>query len=301
MKTLKHYKIPFIVASSCLILSLQVSAANGATVSASGQIDWTTLSKSGSANLSAINSLDWRSPYGLSRAGTTQTYETVGSLIYDPTDQTPPEYDYKYDTHYSFIHTSASSSTMGGMGQASATGETDNNPAATISAAGFVSAGPQEAFSAEGKGQRGQAYRVDQQGYVAFTIEYELSGIMVDAMENYYQEMGGDELGWGYVRAWSRLRKLDWNAGAWMPLSPEVIDIEDQYSQDIYNSSYIFGPETGQLSFSYFAREGDYLLFEAGVDVQVAAQNNAVPLPPAVWLFGAGIIGLASARRKMQQ
>lgn len=299
MKTMKSYKKSILVASSCLLFSLHATAAYCASVSASAQMDWNTLTAAGTAHFSLINDLGWRSPYGLSNAGTIDEYMDIGSPIYLNNNS----YDYKYNASYTSIYTSAKSS-IGPAGGESAvgSGQTNNNSALTIKTTGSVEAGNGEAFSAEGKAQRGQAFLVTDTGSITFSINYSLNPMLIDATGNWaYNESWVSEDAWAYVRAWNQLRKLVQVNGVWQwQKSPEIIDIEYQHSDVITDGMYSYSGRTGLLSITYFANAGDYILYEAGLDTQVAARNNAVPIPGAVWLLGSGIIGLVAARKKTQ-
>ena len=73
----------------------------------------------------------------------------------------------------------------------------------------------------------------------------------------------------------------------------------DEAMDSVYNLSFTFAHSTENLALNFSATGLQGILDESwGLD-NVQVQVSAVPVPPAVWLFGSGLLGLVGiARRK---
>ncbi len=235
----------------------------------SAQIDWGSLSISG-GSLSTYGSY-----YSWSRSYATDAWwlpPTMTSYVSD------------YQAATAVTNASSTSGTPASFNYALSSGAT-MSLTITASAEAEVSVAG-DAFSAEGLAQRGQTYLVGTGGTINFSIDYSFLSQALEATEGY---------AYGYVRAWAQLRLYNWDTGTYDLIGPPVIEVS-QYNITADDFT-LAAPFNDDLSLSYDAKAGDYLLFETGVDARSAVQKAVVPIPGAVWLLGSGLLGLVGIRR----
>ena len=108
-----------------------------------------------------------------------------------------------------------------------------------------------------------------------------------------------DGYGWSDILAFTNLTRYNTSTGKWDNISAGFVTKEN-VSGLIGFDDYIFGPQSGTITFTYTATKDEYLHFGAGVKTKASA-TSAVPLPGAVWLLGSGLLGMIAIRRKSAQ
>lgn len=122
-------------------------------------------------------------------------------------------------------------------------------------------------------------------GYNVNTSTGEMASMFYDTLGNlaYYDTAGSPQLGWGLT-----------NTGPFSNLYSEFYWSSTEYATDA-SKAWEFGMGFGSQYRDVKTDADDYAWAVHDGDVGVAV----VPIPPAVWLFGSGLLGLVGiARRK---
>jgi len=256
----------FLLSASLLAFSLSESLASMASesesegfiqASAYADLDWANLVVTG--NVTPYSNYY----YSLSQAGTGEFWYT-GSLPAEDTWVT----DYKNPGH----DTTALSPIVTSNGYAQSEAETDATFMYSSSGAWLFDDESVGANSAWARAAKAQAYSVNADGNVSFTIPYE---VILDVQGG----ESSDEYAAAWAWSWLRL----WNGSDW-----GVID-------GTYVDATING--AGNLIVNYTATAGSYIMFEAGADT-IASIANPVPVPPSVLMLLTGCTSLFFMKRR---
>ena len=272
MKNEKWEKTYSMALVGFLFVGITEGTAYAASVTSAAQMQWASLTISGTGSASIYNPTStWSSSW--SRSGTFDDW-TIPANIYDTED-----------FRSGIVNTNA---------------ETDMSPSAYALAKTDTVSGQQniiaqaslfatnyESYSAVATAQRDQHYQVTGTGNLIFSINYQLDGITIDATNGF---------GWADTFAFTTLTRYNPTTQQWDNI-PAGFVIADLASPLVEYADSLFAPNSGKLSFSYAATIGEYLHFGAGVKVRASAMS-AVPLPGAVWLLGSGVMGMVALRRR---
>jgi len=202
--------------------------------------------------------------YSLSQAGTGEFWYT-GSLPLEDTWVT----DYKNPGHV----TTAVSSLVTSNGFAQSEAETDATWMYSSSGASLFDGGSVGANSAWARAAKAQAYSVNADGDVSFTIPYEV-----------LLNVQGGEISDEYAAAWAWSWLRLWNGSDWAVIDGTYVDATTDGKADLI------------VNYKN-ATAGSYIMFEAGSDT-IASIVNPVPVPPSVLMLLTGCTSLFFMRRR---
>lgn len=201
--------------------------------------------------------------YSLSQAGTGEFWYT-GSLPAEDTWVT----DWENPGH----DTVAVSPIVTSNGYAQSEAETDATWMYSSSLALLFDDESVGANSAWARAAKAQAYFVNADGNVSFTIPY-----------NVILDVQGGETSDEYAAAWAWSWLRLWNGSDWAVIDGTYVDATTDGA--------------GNLSISYTATINTYIMFEAGADT-IASIVNPIPVPPSVLMLLTGCTSLFFMKRR---
>jgi len=267
MKNTTWQQSSLIVLSFLLLTGFTEETSQASSVSVGAEISWSSLSITGTGQVSVYNPTSWTS--SRSRAGTyTEWAIPTNPYVFNSSDL---GIGYDFDTY-------AISNNMNAESFA------ETNPDFIITSA-MLSAAQYDECSSISTAQRDIYYNVTSSGNVNFSIDYSLD-MDIDATDGY---------AWADVLAFTYLSHYNPTTNQWEIVNS--ITEENALTNIVSFEDYTYNIDSGQITFSYYATSGEYLHLTAGVTAK-ASTASAVPVPGAIWLLGPGLAGLIAFRRR---